>query len=177
MANKKNEENEKFKNRAYGFAVVKAINSNYNADFSGQPRTLPNGQVYATDKALKYTVRNYLKDMYPKSDSKGEKIFFTKRLNDKYNPISLNEAYVEMFEEFPKIEEKEKKVINKIGVLNNLLSCIDVRLFGATFAGKTNVSVYGTTQINHGVNRWKEGNIFSLHLLVINRMIQMLKKE
>jgi CRISPR-associated protein Csh2 len=46
-----------FKNRVYGFAVIKAINSNYNADFSGQPRTLPNGQVYATDKALKYTVR------------------------------------------------------------------------------------------------------------------------
>ncbi len=24
---------------AYGCAIVKAINSNYNADFSGQPRT------------------------------------------------------------------------------------------------------------------------------------------
>jgi CRISPR-associated protein Csh2 len=42
-----------FKNRAYGFVVIKSINSNYNADFSGQPRTLPNGSVYATDKALK----------------------------------------------------------------------------------------------------------------------------
>jgi len=145
-----------FKNRAYGFAVVKAINSNYNADFSGQPRTLPNGQVYATDKALKYTVRNFIKDLYPE-----KKVFFTKRLNKKYNPISLNEAYVEMFGEFPKIEEKKKKVIDKIGVLKNLLSSIDVRLFGATFAGETNVSIYGTTQINHGVNIWKEGNVFS----------------
>ncbi len=150
-----------FKNRAYGFAVIKAINSNYNADFSGQPRTLPNGQVYATDKALKYTVRNYLKDMYPKGSPNEEKIFFTKRLNEKYNPISLNEAYVTMFGDFPKIKEGKKEVVDKIGVLNNLLSCIDVRLFGATFAGETNVSVYGTTQINHGVNRWKEGNIFS----------------
>ena len=48
-----------FKNRVFGAAIVKAVNSNYNADFSGQPRTLPDGTVYATDKAFKYTVRNY----------------------------------------------------------------------------------------------------------------------
>ena len=42
-----------FKNRVFGCVVVKAINSNYNADFSGQPRTLPNGKVYATDKGMK----------------------------------------------------------------------------------------------------------------------------
>ena len=45
---------EKYNKRIFGSIVVKAINSNYNADFSGQPRTLPNGKVYATDKALKY---------------------------------------------------------------------------------------------------------------------------
>ena len=33
-----------FKNRVFGCVAVKAINSNYNADFSGQPRTLPNGK-------------------------------------------------------------------------------------------------------------------------------------
>ena len=55
-----------FKNRVFGCAVVKAVNANYNADFSGQPRTLPSGTVYATDKAFKYTVKNYLKDVYDK---------------------------------------------------------------------------------------------------------------
>ena len=45
-----------FKKRVYGCAIVKAINSNYNADFSGQPRTLPDGIVYATDKAFKYSI-------------------------------------------------------------------------------------------------------------------------
>ena len=35
-----------FKNRVFGCVAVKAINSNYNADFSGQPRTLPNGKVF-----------------------------------------------------------------------------------------------------------------------------------
>ena len=45
-----------FKKRVYGCAIVKAINSNYNADFSGQPRTLSDGIVYATDKAFKYSI-------------------------------------------------------------------------------------------------------------------------
>ena len=49
-----------FKKRVYGCAIVKAINSNYNADFSGQPRTLSDGIVYATDKAFKYSIKKYL---------------------------------------------------------------------------------------------------------------------
>ena len=53
-----------FKNRVFGCVVIKSVNSNYNADFSHQPRTLPDGSVYATDKALKYTVRNYIDKNY-----------------------------------------------------------------------------------------------------------------
>lgn len=34
-------------------------------------------------------------------------------------------------------------------------------MFGATFAGKTNVSIHGPVQINHGVNIWWENNIFT----------------
>ena len=68
-----------FNNRVYGCAIIKSVNSNYNADFSGQPRKLPNGKVYATDKALKYTVRNYLKEVL------GERIFYFKSLDEKQN--------------------------------------------------------------------------------------------
>jgi CRISPR-associated protein Csh2 len=47
-------------------------------------------------------------------------------------------------------------------VAGNLLSCLDIRLFGATFAGKNiNISVHGPVQINHGINIWHENNIFS----------------
>ena len=81
-----------FKNRVFGCAIVKAINANYNADFSGQPRTLPNGTVYATDKAFKYTVKNYLKDVYP-----NETVFYFKSLNENLNPISLDETYKKYF--------------------------------------------------------------------------------
>ena len=49
-----------YSNRIYGAALIKAINSNYNADFSGQPRTLL-WIVYATDKALKYAIKNFIK--------------------------------------------------------------------------------------------------------------------
>lgn len=137
-----------FKNRVFGCAIVKAVNANYNADFSGQPRTLPNGTVYATDKAFKYTVKNYLKDVYPK-----ETVFYFKSLNENMNPISLDETYKKYFK---KDADKDKKEVSK-----NLLSCIDIRLFGATFAGKTNISVHGPVQVNHAVNIWSENHIYN----------------
>jgi CRISPR-associated protein Csh2 len=148
-----------FKNRAYGFVVIKSINSNYNADFSGQPRTLPNGKVYATDKALKYSVRNYLKNIYPK-----ETIFYFKRLNDEMNPLSLDHAYLTVFPERKDLDSKDKET--KSIVIKDILSCIDIRLFGSTFAKKAKggniaLSIHGPVQVNHGINIWLEGNIFS----------------
>ena len=143
-----------FKNRVFGCAIVKAVNANYNADFSGQPRTLPSGIVYATDKAFKYTVKNYLKDVYPK-----ERVFYFKSLNENLNPISLDETYVKYFGEYPK-NDKKKESIKPI-VARNLLSCIDIRLFGATFAGQTNISVHGPVQVNHATNIWSENHIYN----------------
>jgi len=142
-----------FKNRVFGAAIVKAVNSNYNADFSGQPRTLPSGTVYATDKAFKYTIKNYMKDVYS-----GEKIFYFKRLNDDFNPLTLEDTYYKVFNVK---EAKDKKVVAK-----DILSCLDIRLFGATFAmkaksGNVALSVHGPVQINHGINIWIENNIFS----------------
>lgn len=34
-------------------------------------------------------------------------------------------------------------------------------MFGATFAGETNISLHGPVQVNHGVNIWTENNIYS----------------
>lgn len=148
-----------FNNRIFGAALIKAVNSNYNADFSHQPRTLPNGIVYATDKALKYTIKNYLKNVYPK-----EKIFYFKRFNEEFKPYSLDDAYAAMFPAHK--DSKDKAVIAK-----DLLGCLDIRLFGATFAkkGKSDnniaISIHGPVQINHGVNIWKENNIFSEQIM------------
>lgn len=147
------------KNRAYGFVSVKAINSNYNADFSGAPRTLPSGQVYATDKALKYTVRNFIKDVYT-----DQTVLYFKRLNSDMNPLSLADAYIAVFPEHKDLDAKKKDT--KSIVIKDILSCIDVRLFGSTFAKKAKggniaLSIHGPVQINHGVNIWNEGNIFA----------------
>lgn len=145
-----------FNNRVFGCAIIKSINSNYNADFTHQPRTLPDGTVYATDKALKYTVRNYLAKHFA-----GEKIFYFKSFSDEMQPRNLKETYIEHFKEFPKIDKKEAVKARKI-VLGNLLKCIDVRMFGGTFAEEgTNLSLHGTVQITHGLNRFPEGIIYS----------------
>lgn len=145
-----------FSQRAFGCAIIKSVNSNYNADFTHQPRTLPDGTVYATDKALKYTVRNYLKAVFP-----DEKVFYFRSLSGELQPRTLNENYIAHFGEFPKKGEKEPRNI----VLKNLLTCLDVRLFGGTFAGETNLSLHGPVQISHGVNRFHEGVIYSEQIM------------
>lgn len=147
-----------FNNRVFGAAIVKAVNSNYNADFSHQPRTLPNGVVYATDKSLKYAVKNYLRAVYPQ-----EKILYFKRYNKDFIPYSLDDAFAAMFP-----EHRDSK--NKSVVALSILECLDVRLFGATFAkkGKSEniaISIHGPVQINHGVNIWRENNIFSEQIM------------
>lgn len=145
-----------FNNRIFGCAIIKSINSNYNADFSHQPRTLPNGVVYATDKALKYSIKNYLKDNYP-----NDTVFYFKRLNENFNPLDLDAAYEHHFP--ANKDSKDKKVVAK-----DLLSCLDIRLFGATYANKKKgmaISIHGPVQINHGVNIWKENNIYSEQIM------------
>lgn len=142
-----------FNNRAFGCVLVKSINSNYNADFSHQPRTLPDGVVYATDKALKFAVKHFLKKEYA-----SEKILYFKNLKSDFIPMSLEEAYAAM--------NFQNKNMDKKDVAGNLLSCLDIRLFGATFAmkskdGNVAISIHGPVQINHGINIWKENNIFS----------------
>jgi CRISPR-associated protein Csh2 len=147
----------KFNQRVFGCAIVRAINANYNADFSSQPRTLPNGTCYATDKALKYLVRNYLKNT-------NADVLYFKRLNTDFNPLDLPDTYKQVF-------KKEVKDESKQNIAQSLLSQIDVRLFGATFAPKgagikdKNISIHGPVQFNHGINIWKENNIFSEQIM------------
>ncbi|MGK9368409.1 type I CRISPR-associated protein Cas7 [Melioribacter sp. Ez-97] len=148
---------QEFRNRVFGAVIIKSINSNFNADFTHHPRTLPDGVVYSTDKALKYAIKDYFKKM-----NNQENIFYTKRLNENLNPLTLDETYERLFGEYPK---KEKGEIVRMRVLENLLKCLDVRLFGATFAGKANISIHGPLQINHGVNKYPENDIYTEDIL------------
>lgn len=149
---------QKFNNRVYGFAIIKSINSNYNADFSGQPRRLPNGKVYATDKALKYAIRNYWREVL------NEKVFYFKRLNEDMNPFDLVGLYNNVFGTEVKNDEKST-------ILKNLLTSIDVRFFGATFApkgggvDKKNISIHGPCQITHGLNQFPDNVIYTEQIM------------
>lgn len=183
---------ENFNHRIFGCALVKAVNSNYNADFSGQPRTLPSGVVYATDKALKYSIKNYLKEFYPKE----EFVFYFKRINHAKKedavPFSLIEAFCAKNPQLAEIVVPKKKKstseteeessdegkltvrlkASKPEVAKALLDCIDIRLFGATFAMKGSdkkdnvaLSIHGPVQITHGVNIWHENNFYSEQIM------------
>ncbi len=98
----------RFNNRVFGAILVKATVANYNADFTGSPRTLPNGVVYATDKALKYAIRNYFK-----LDS-NNKIFYTTRYKkENMQPLDIDETYIELFGDYPTLKEIKKKAKEK----------------------------------------------------------------
>ena len=145
----------KFTNRVYGAVIIKSINSNYNADFSNQPRKLPNGVIYATDKALKYSIRNYWKDAL------NEKVFYFKSFTEEMSPRTLDETYLLYFGGF---NEKDKTKL-RLEVLRNILTFLDVRLFGGCYAGKTNIHLHGTCQITHGVNKFPENVIYSEQIM------------
>ena len=155
-----------FKNRVYGCVVVKAINANYNADFSGLPRRLKSdGSFYATDKSFKWLVRNYIKKNY--SD---EKILFTKHFHNKIETNDLKTSYDNMFPD-TKLKDNSKADTNstKDAIFKNLTECIDVRLFGATFtpdgAKGNNISIHGNVQINHATDLYKKGRVYTDEIL------------
>lgn len=144
-----------FKNWVVGISVVRSMNGNFNADISKMPRTLPDkvGTIYATDKALKYCIRNYM------VNNKNENIFMWRRRNEKIEPLNIDENFERLFSKNPtKIDRKE--------ILSKLLTCIDVRLFGCTYAGKdNNIAIHGTAQLSYGVNVLQENLVYSNQIL------------
>lgn len=149
-----------FANRMFGAIIIKSINSNFNADFTHHPRTLRDGTVYSTDKALKYAIKDYFR----KFNGTDQKLFYVKRLNEDLNPFDLVDTYETIFKKNVKDTEKPE-------LLGDLMSCLDIRLFGATFAPKgagikdKNISIHGPVQINHGVNRFPENEIYTEDIL------------
>lgn len=142
-----------------GIVVVNAKNANFNADFDGLPRRLPNGTIFATDKALKYCIREYLgkndpvfvqrtKEAETKADKDGKiKLRF----------LTLEDNYIQKCNgEIPKDERK---------IMENLLKFIDVRLFGIVFAVDSNISLTGPCQIGYGINRYDKSNIYTSSIL------------
>ncbi|WP_291635993.1 type I CRISPR-associated protein Cas7 [Clostridium sp.] len=140
------------KNRVYGVLGIKAIRSNWNADFTGRPRTSASGEIISSDKAVKYAYRKYW-------SNDEQKVFYFRSLNENLNPRSLKERYESLFTPLSEVKTSRE-------VLNNLFSCVDVMNFGATFAeSKLNCSITGAVQIQQGINIYKDSEIETMDIL------------
>ena len=148
--------------RVYGIIGIKSIMANWNADFSGHPKSISTGEIFGSDKALKYP----MKKMW---EEKGELILYIKSLKMeedkkegiKVRPKSLKERYEEIF----KVKDLKSEKDNK-KVLTNLFKAIDVKSFGATFAEEgNNISITGAVQIGQGFNKYEDTTVEEQQIL------------
>jgi len=136
-------------NRVYGVIGIKAKMANWNADFTGRPKSISDGTIFGSDKALKYP----MKKMW---ENEGKKVLFIKSWKEDKGsivPNQLGERYTSLFEAI------DKKTPTK-DVMNNLFNAIDVKNFGATFAVEgQNISITGAVQFGQGFNKYEDTNI------------------
>ncbi|WHH61658.1 type I CRISPR-associated protein Cas7 [Petroclostridium sp. X23] len=144
------------RNRVYGIIGIKSSMSNWNADFTGRPKTLGNGEIYGSDKAVKYPMRQLWRNQ-------GDKVFSIRTFKQteekdnnsikKLHPKSLSERYTELFNE-------DARRQSTTTVLKNLFSTVDIMNFGVTFAeAGQNISITGSVQIMQGINKYKNSQI------------------
>ncbi len=137
-------------NRVYGIIGIGANMANWNADFTGRPKSTSNGDIFGSDKALKYP----MKKMWQEED---KKVLFIKSWKENKNgivPNQLGERYASLFVEI------DKKTTTTKEVLTNLFKCTDVKNFGATFAEEgQNISITGAIQFGQGFNKFEDTNI------------------
>ena len=135
--------------RVYGVLGISSIMANWNADFTGYPKSTQNGDVYGSDKALKYPMKKMWND-------EGKKVLYIKSMKFSADgslvPKTLKERYEEIFAVKDLKDTKESKE-----VLSNLMTAVDVKNFGATFAeSKNNFSIIGAVQFGQGFNKYED---------------------
>lgn len=142
----------KMRSRVYGVLGISSVMANWNADFTGRPKSTSDGDFFGSDKAVKYSIRRYM-------NNSGKKVLFFKSYKidekdkEKIQPKDLNERYAELFGSVVGKKTSSKEV------LKNLFSAEDVMNFGATFAvADQNVSLTGVVQIAQGFNKYEGTN-------------------
>ena len=136
--------------RVYGVIGIKAKMANWNADFTGRPKSTSNGDIFGSDKALKYP----MKKMW---EANGKKVMYVKSWKEEKGgivPNKMSEKYASLFGEI------DKKKTTTPEVMTNLFNAIDVKNFGATFAEEgQNISITGAVQFGQGFNKYDDTNI------------------
>jgi len=145
--------------RVYGVIGIKAKMANWNADFTGRPKSTSNGDIFGSDKALKYP----MKKMW---ENEGKKVLFMKSFKkDKDGNMGvndLNDRLVDLFYKSTKDDKKSADFVKNLKtdeLYKKLFECTDVKNFGATFAGAQNLSVTGAVQFGQGFNKFDDTNI------------------
>lgn len=148
---------EEKKNRVYGVVGIKSKMSNWNADFSGHPKTTANGDIFGSDKAFKYPIKKMWEI------DKENKVLYVKSLkkeNENVRPKSLSERYDYIF------DKNLKDIKNKEEIIKDLFKAIDVMNFGATFAEeKNNISITGVVQVGQGYNKYSNTSVEMIDIL------------
>lgn len=135
--------------RVYGIIGIKAKMANWNADFTGRPKSTSNGDIFGSDKALKYP----MKKMW---ENEGKNVLFIKSWKEEKSsvvPRKLSDRYALLFGEIDKKTDTKE-------VMKNLFNATDVKNFGATFAEEgQNISITGAVQFGQGFNKFDDTNI------------------
>lgn len=133
--------------RVYGLIGVSAIQSNFNADFSGQVRRTASERIMATDVCLKYPYRHFW-------DMLGEQVFTFKRNIFKGDKLTAKDC-TENFESLFGL--KLGKSCSQRTVIEKLFTTIDSRQFGFTFpVTNYNLSAVGPVQFSQGYNIFED---------------------
>lgn len=142
--------------RVYGIIGIRAKHANWNADFSGFPKSTGDGDFFGSDKALKYP----MKKMW---ENNGEKVLYTKSMilvGEDYRPRTLKERYEYIHDTELKAKKGKEAGTPKKEVLENLFGSVDVKQFGATFAEEgNNFGITGAVQISQGFNKYENMSV------------------
>lgn len=147
---------EKMNKRVYGVVGIKSKMANWNADFSGRPKTTSDGSVFGSDKAFKYPI----KKMW---EANGKKVLYVKSYKNEKDTLQAR-TLAERFDQI--FDVKLKNIKDKKEVIKYLFSAIDVQNFGATFAEeKNNISITGAVQVGQGLNKYEDIAIETIEIL------------
>lgn len=146
-----NEYNSVINNKFFGIVGVGCLYSNFNADFSGNPKRYIDEYV-ASPFSLKFCYRYFLElkkyRVFFRIAYKFKEVVKDKIKKQKIMPMSLEEKYLSLF-------SLNEITNNEMDFQNNIFSAIDVINFGGVFPISGMKSSYtGAVQINTGINKY-----------------------
>lgn len=147
--------------RVFGVIGISAKMSLWNADFSGYPRTMSSGQIFSTDKPLKWMMKQFWEMQNLVQSGKSDILTLRSYLlrSGKLAVRKLEERYEYLTGEKCQEGNAEK-------ILKNLFTMTDVRQFGFTFAvGKLSMNSTGAVSIGQGLNQYQGTEVLSNDIL------------